>query len=189
VPGTDQRSRNLIVLVPLALSLGLASCVTPTATWQRQVSAGGCLSYPAYVPAGSGYYSQGSSGQSAPRRLERICRVSYAKEYGWSTEYTMGVEFLTGAQLNSATGSYSYNSYDCYALLWFGKGEVAILKHTGLAVGASPVCLRIATEQRHRFLLLQLIRLLRAPLVRQGRSGDSETHWACGRRRLDIRRR
>ena len=136
MPGTDQRSRNLIVLVPLALSLGLASCVTPTATWQRQVSAGGCLSYPAYVPAGSGYYSQGSSGQSAPRRLERICRVSYAKEYGWSTEYTMGVEFLTGAQLNSATGSYSYNSYDCYALLWFGKGEVAILRHTGLAVGA-----------------------------------------------------
>jgi hypothetical protein len=62
--------------------------------------------------------------------------VSYSTNYGWSTEYTMGVEFLTGTQLNRATRTYSYSSYDCYALIWFGKGEVAILKYDGLPIGA-----------------------------------------------------
>jgi hypothetical protein len=58
--------------------------------------------------------------------IRRICRVQYATSYGWSQEYTMEVEFMTGAELNKATRSYSYDSYKKYCLLWFSSGGVAI---------------------------------------------------------------
>jgi hypothetical protein len=58
--------------------------------------------------------------------IRRICKVQYATDYGWSQEYTMQVEFMTGVELNRVTHSYSYESYKRYCLLWFSNGGVAI---------------------------------------------------------------
>lgn len=58
--------------------------------------------------------------------VRRICKVQYSTDYGWSQEYTMQVEFMTGMELNRATHSYSYDSYKKYCLLWFSNGGVAI---------------------------------------------------------------
>jgi hypothetical protein len=58
--------------------------------------------------------------------VRRTCKVQYQTDYGWSQEYTMQVEFMTGSELNKATRSYSYDSYKKYCLLWFSNGGVAI---------------------------------------------------------------
>jgi hypothetical protein len=59
--------------------------------------------------------------------LEAECRY-YKSEYETSPWYTLQVDLMTGGELNSATQSYSYNSYSDYAVIWFGKGEAAIVE-------------------------------------------------------------
>jgi hypothetical protein len=65
---------------------------------------------------------------SSYAETRRLCKVYYETENGWSQGYTMEVSFLTGYELNNATRSYSYSMFSNYCLIWFGKGEVAILK-------------------------------------------------------------
>lgn len=62
--------------------------------------------------------------------VRRICKVQYQTEDGWSKEYTVEVTFITGRELNAATKSYNYSSYSNYCLIWFDKGQVAILEIT-----------------------------------------------------------
>ena len=61
-------------------------------------------------------------------RVSRTCGVRYESSGGWSNEYFMSVSFLSGSELNAATSSLSYSSFAVYAALWFGKGEVAVVK-------------------------------------------------------------
>jgi hypothetical protein len=58
--------------------------------------------------------------------VRRVCKVQYATSYGWSQEYTMEVTYMTGAELNNATHSYTYDPYKKFCLLWFSNGGVAI---------------------------------------------------------------
>ena len=58
--------------------------------------------------------------------IKRWCNVQYEEEYGWSKEYKMQVEFVTGQELNTRTKSYKYHVYSKYCLLWFTDGGVAI---------------------------------------------------------------
>jgi len=62
---------------------------------------------------------------SIPTRAEvrRLCKVTSGS---WSS--IVEVEFETGAELNKAVNSYSYNPVYTYALIWFSQSEVAILK-------------------------------------------------------------
>jgi hypothetical protein len=60
--------------------------------------------------------------------VRRVCKVKYETEDGWSKEYTVEVTFITGRELNKATKSYDYDTYSNYCLIWFDKGEVAILE-------------------------------------------------------------
>ena len=62
--------------------------------------------------------------------VKRICKAKYESNNGESNEYTMEVTFITGYELNKATKTYDYDSYDKYCLLWFSNGGVAILKIT-----------------------------------------------------------
>ena len=65
---------------------------------------------------------------SVDGRVSRTCKVSYETRDGWSEEYKREVEFLTGEELNKATRSFKYDMLSHYALVWFAKDEVAILK-------------------------------------------------------------
>lgn len=60
--------------------------------------------------------------------IRRYCMVRYATEYGWSKTYTVEVQFMTGYELNKATNSFQYDSYDKYCLIWWAQGQVSILK-------------------------------------------------------------
>jgi len=62
--------------------------------------------------------------------VKRICKVKYQTEDGWSKEYTMEVEFITGSELNEATHTYKYQSYSKYCCIWFSDGGVAIVEIT-----------------------------------------------------------
>jgi hypothetical protein len=68
-------------------------------------------------------------------RVSRFCNVSYETRVGWSEEARAELTFLTGAELNRATRTYDFNFYSVYALLWFDKGEVAIMEYTGVVFG------------------------------------------------------
>lgn len=48
---------------------------------------------------------------------------------------TRSVQFATGSELNRAIGTFEYDTFTPYALLWFGEGQVAILEHDGFTVG------------------------------------------------------
>jgi len=60
--------------------------------------------------------------------IRRYCMVKYETEDGWSKTYTVEVTFMTGFELNNVTHSFNYGTYDKYCLIWWDKGEVAILK-------------------------------------------------------------
>ena len=62
--------------------------------------------------------------------IRRLCKVKYETQDGWSKEYTVEVQFLTGSELIKKTDSYKYSSFKNYCLIWFDKDEVAILEIT-----------------------------------------------------------
>jgi len=60
--------------------------------------------------------------------VSRTCVVQYETSDGWSKEYFMSVNFLTGKELNKATKTFKYNAFSTYAAIWFGEGEVALVE-------------------------------------------------------------
>lgn len=63
------------------------------------------------------------------------CEVEQKVGFSFGSTVTRQVQFATGSELNTATRSFEFGSFDNYALLWFSQSEVAILKHTGVAIG------------------------------------------------------
>ncbi len=47
------------------------------------------------------------------------------------------VQFLTGQELNRTASTFQFSYYEVYALLWYSQNQVAILEHTGFAMGIS----------------------------------------------------
>ena len=68
----------------------------------------------------------------ADAAVRRICKVSHETTTGWSQEYTLEVTFMAGQELNKATRSYQFSDFENYALIWFNKDQVAILKIEGV---------------------------------------------------------
>ena len=73
--------------------------------------------------------------QFADASVKRIVKVSYETQYGYSDEYKKEVTFMTGRELNEATKTYDYDMFQNYALIWFDKGQVAILKIDDIIIG------------------------------------------------------
>lgn len=60
--------------------------------------------------------------------VSRSCKVSYQTSDGWSSEYLVEVDFMSGVELFRKTADGSYGPLDAFAMVWFGPGEVAIIK-------------------------------------------------------------
>jgi len=58
----------------------------------------------------------------------RIATVKYQQQYGWSKKYTVEVTFLTGLELNQATGTYNYRSSSVYAVIFWDQGEATVIR-------------------------------------------------------------
>lgn len=56
------------------------------------------------------------------------CQVKYKKEIGWSKYYNVDVIFLTGTELNKATKTYDYSSFDSYAVIFWGKDQASVIE-------------------------------------------------------------
>jgi len=71
--------------------------------------------------------------------IEVQCEVREERLGAFSIERS--VQFATGMELNRATGTFQFDSFEAYALLWFDYGEVAILElgplETVLGIGTT----------------------------------------------------
>ena len=68
------------------------------------------------------------STRMAEARIVRYCQVSYETREGWSIEYLHEVTFQSGTELNTATKSLQFSSFENYALVWYAPDQVAIIK-------------------------------------------------------------
>lgn len=60
--------------------------------------------------------------------VKRSCKVKYKTEEGWSKDYLLQVQFMTGRELKKAVNSNEYRESYSYALIWFEEGQVAIIE-------------------------------------------------------------
>lgn len=58
------------------------------------------------------------------------CDVQTRGRYGYDTAIRRDVQFATGSELGPR-----YRSFKVYALLWFSQTQVAVLEHSGVAIG------------------------------------------------------
>lgn len=65
---------------------------------------------------------------TALARMDVTCKVDGVER---------SVQFMTGQELNRAASTFQFSSYEVYALLWYSQNQVAILEHTGYAIGIS----------------------------------------------------
>lgn len=65
---------------------------------------------------------------NANAKYRQVCLAQYETEYGWSKQYQVEVTFMTGNELNIATGRYSYTPYSVYAIIFWGEGQATVIK-------------------------------------------------------------
>ncbi len=58
----------------------------------------------------------------------QTCDVKYMTKDGWSKKYTVDVTFISGSELNEATSSYKYSGFSTYAVIFWSKEQVTIIK-------------------------------------------------------------
>lgn len=68
------------------------------------------------------------SAHSVQAKYRKECIVRYATQNGWSKAYQVEVTFLTGFELNEATGRMSYSIYNVYAIIFWGEGKATVIK-------------------------------------------------------------
>lgn len=61
-------------------------------------------------------------------KYTQTCVVGYETESGWSKQYNVEVTFLSGSELNDATGSWKYSAFSNYAVIFWAQGEASVIK-------------------------------------------------------------
>ncbi len=67
-------------------------------------------------------------GFQAEAKYSQTCTVKYKTQKGWSKNYTVTVTFLTGSELNEATGTYNYTGFSVYGVIFWSKGQATVIK-------------------------------------------------------------
>ena len=80
----------------------------------------GCIPPGGYYPYSNGYPSSGDS------RL-KLC-IKYQADYGWSTGYNVSASVMKGTVLNQKTGTYNYNTFSTYVVVFWAQGEATIIE-------------------------------------------------------------
>lgn len=55
-------------------------------------------------------------------------KVRYEKQFGKSDWYEVDVHFYTGQELNKATKSLDYQTFEKYAVVFWGEGQATIIE-------------------------------------------------------------
>ena len=61
-------------------------------------------------------------------KFRQYIKAKYQTEYGWSKYYNVEATFMTGFELNKATNTYNYSSYNTYCIIWWGPEQCSIIK-------------------------------------------------------------
>ena len=64
---------------------------------------------------------------AAESKYRQTCIAQYKTGYGWSKRYTFEVTFMTGYELNLATGSSRYKLLTVYAIIFWGDGQASVI--------------------------------------------------------------
>ena len=110
----DARRISQAIAALTVILLVLLACGSP-GYWQG-VSEG-------MAAGGSGY---SSSTESDAQRREVCAR--YETRSGWSDGYSVEAVMTDGGTLNEKTGSYSYEPYAEYAVIFWGEDQASVLK-------------------------------------------------------------
>lgn len=54
--------------------------------------------------------------------------VKYQTQTGWSKGYTVDVNVIKGSTLNRKTGTYNYDSYATYAVIFWSNEQASVIK-------------------------------------------------------------
>jgi hypothetical protein len=122
------RKRQLLTILPLLL---LISC--SSAFWQG-------------FAEGLNNYNQTSQGESVAQ--ENVC-VKYKTTKGWSKGYSVNAYIIKGSELNEKTGTYQYNYFSTYVVIFWAKGQASILELDSY-FGSISYFGHYATDQRGR---------------------------------------
>lgn len=61
-------------------------------------------------------------------KCSRDAKAKYQTQSGWSKPYSVEVSFMTGHELNQATGTFNYSAGSVYAIIFWDQGEASIIK-------------------------------------------------------------
>jgi hypothetical protein len=81
---------------------------------------------------------------STKAKYIQTCKVKYKNNYAWSDYYQVEVTFISGSELNKAVKSYEYESYSTYAVIFWDKDQVSIIKistYTGCGSEVTQSCI------------------------------------------------
>ena len=71
---------------------------------------------------------------NADAKYHEPCSVLFETEFGWSTTYHVQCNYLTGAELNTVTSTFKYQSFSTYAVVFWAKDQATIIRMQGLVV-------------------------------------------------------
>lgn len=80
----------------------------------------GCYPYASPYTNYSGSNSNNSSRQT-------LC-VKYQTQSGWSKGYSVEVNVMKGSTLNQKTGTFNYNSYSTYGIIFWSDDQASIIE-------------------------------------------------------------
>lgn len=56
-----------------------------------------------------------------------VC-AKYRTNYGWSKNYAVEARVMKGSELNQATSSFKYSSFDTYVVIFWDRDEASLIK-------------------------------------------------------------
>ena len=67
-----------------------------------------------------------------------VC-AKYRKDYGWSKGYQVEATVIRGTELNQKTGTFDYDGFATYVVIFWAEGEASIIRMSFPPLGAIPM--------------------------------------------------
>ena len=71
---------------------------------------------------------------SAIASYREACTVKYQTQNGWSSDYKVQCNYITGAELNNATSTFGYQAFSTYAVIFWDQNQASVLRLNGIFI-------------------------------------------------------
>lgn len=90
------------------------------------------------------------AGTAFASHKERAC-LKYRVNYGWSQGYKVTATVISGADLNTAVGSYTrFKAYGTYAVVFWDEGQASIFELPAYDIDQLPIIATRVEDQEGR---------------------------------------